>query len=182
MKKKLLVLAGLLLCAAVSATGTMAYFSADAQAHNVITTGNVKIEIQEWANSDKTEEFRNLDGIMPNTSVTKIAEVKNTGEADAWIRVKVTKEIKLTGEGTPDLSLVKLDLNTGDWEQNDDGYLYYKRIVEPEGVTAPIFTTVTFDKTMGNEYQNATATVTVEANAVQSANNAGRTGWPESKS
>ena len=182
MKRKLLILSVLLICAATLAAGTLAYFNAEDTAHNVITTGSVKIEIQEWADEAKQTPFENLNGVMPDTSVTKIAEVKNTGASEAWIRVRVTKSIELAGAGTPDSALVGLDLNLNDWTQGEDGYLYCNRAVKPGEVTAPIFTTVTFHKAMGNEYQNATAEVDVFAQAVQTANNSSSAltafGWP----
>lgn len=47
----------------------------------------------------------------------------------------------------------------------------------------PVFTTVTFDGTMDNLYQNCTTTISVAAQATQSANNGTSaltaTGWPE---
>ena len=55
-----------------------------------------------------------------------------------------------------------------------------------EKTSAPtcIFTAVTFKPDMGNEYQNATATVDVSAQAVQTANNGDTVmdakGWPNS--
>ena len=154
MKRKLLLLSVLAICVATLAAGTLAYFSADGTARNVITTGNV----------------------------TKIAEVRNTGEADAWIRVRLTGDIRLTGDGTPDPSLVKPDLNTTDWTLAADGYLYCNKAIRPGETTAPLFTCVTFDAGMGNEYQNATATVHVAAEAVQTANNGVTAlealGWP----
>ena len=107
---------------------------------------------------------------MPNTTVTKIAEIKNTGASDAWVRVRVEKNIKLQGEGTPDTSLVELTLSSNHWTEKD-GYYYYTKALKPGEVTAPIFTAVTFNADMGNEYQNATATVDVFAQAVQTANN-----------
>lgn len=182
MKRKLLILSVLAICAATIAAGTLAYFNAEDTAHNVITSGGVGIEIQEWADEDKQTPFEDLDGILPDTSVTKIAEVKNTGESEAWIRVKVTKSIELSGDGTPDIALVELDLNTGSWTPGEDGYLYYNEAVKPGEVTAPVFTTVTFNKAMGNEYQNATAAVDISAQAVQTANNGASAleaqGWP----
>ena len=67
---------------------------------------------------------RSVDAKLAKATVTKIAEVRNTGEADAWIRVRLTGDIRLTGDGTPDPSLVKPDLNTTDWTLGPDGYLY----------------------------------------------------------
>ena len=182
MKRKLLILSVLAICIATLAAGTLAYFTSEGKAHNVITTGGVDITVQEWADEDKQTPFEYLNGIMPGMTVTKIAEIKNIGASDAWIRVLVTKNIQLVGGGTPDTALVGLNLNLTDWTQGADGYLYYTKALKPGEVTAPIFTTVTFNVTMGNEYQNATATVDVSAQAVQTANNgetaAEANGWP----
>lgn len=183
MKRKLLILSVLAICIATLAAGTIAFFTAEGKAHNVITTGGVEIAVQEWADDEKTKPFENLSGVMPNTTVTKIAEIKNTGASDAWVRVKVEKSIKLQGEGTPDTGLVELTINTTDWTEKD-GYFYYTKALKPGEVTAPIFTAVTFKADMGNEYQNATATVDVSAQAVQTANNGATAmdakGWPNS--
>ena len=181
MKRKLLILSVLAICIATLAAGTLAYFTSEGKAHNVITTGGVEIAVQEWADEEKTKPFEDLTGIMPGMTVTKIAEVKNTGASDAWVRVKVEKNIKLQGEGAPDTGLVELTLNTADWTEKD-GYYYYTKVLKPGEVSAPIFTAVTFKPDMGNEYQNATATVDVTAQAVQTANNGATVmdaqGWP----
>ena len=182
MKRKLLILSVLAICIATLAAGTLAYFASEGRAHTVITTGGVEIAVQEWADEEKTKPFEDLTGIMPGMTVTKIAEIKNTGASDAWVRVKVEKNIKLQGEGTPDTALVELNLNLTDWTQGKDGYLYYNKVLKPGEVTEPLFTAVTFNVTMGNEYQNATATVDVVAHAVQTANNGDTVmdakGWP----
>lgn len=181
MKRKLLILSVLAICIATLAAGTLAYFTSEGKAHNVLTTGGVEITVQEWADVEKTKPFEDLTGIMPGMTVTKIAEIKNTGASDAWVRVKVEKNIKLQGEGTPDTALVELKLNTADWTEKD-GYFYYTKALKPGEVTVPVFTAVTFNATMGNEYQNATATVDVSAQAVQTANNGDTVmdakGWP----
>lgn len=181
MKRKLLILSVLAICIATLATGTLAFFTAEGKAHNVITTGGVEITVQEWADENKQTPFENLNGVMPGVPVTKIAEIKNTGASDAWIRVRVEKNIRLAGDGAPDTDLVELALNTTDWKEKD-GYYYYNNALKPGAVTEPIFTKVTFDAAMGNEYQNATATVDVFAQAVQTANNGASamdaTGWP----
>ena len=182
MKKKILLVTAVVICLAIAATGTLAYFTAEDMAHNVITTGGVEITVQEWADEEKQTPFEDVTGIMPGMTVTKIAEIKNTGASDAWVRIKVEKNIKLQGEGTPDTSLVELNLNLTDWTQGKDGYLYYNKVLKPGEVTEPLFTAVTFNVTMGNEYQNATATVDVVAHAVQTANNGDTVmdakGWP----
>ena len=185
MKRKLLLLSVMVICIAIAAVGTLAYFTTDAIAHNVITTGGVNIELHEYADAEKTLPFEDLSGVMPGIKVTKIAEVENTGASAAWVRVKVEKAIKLAKEiegFTPDTALVALNINTEKWEHEGD-YFYYKEALQPNEITAPIFTSVTFNKTMGNEYQGATATVDIVAQAVQKANNGDNAltakGWPK---
>lgn len=77
---------------------------------------------------------------------------------------------------------MELALNTTDWTERD-GYYYYNKALKPGEVTVPIFTAVTFNAAMGNEYQNAAATVDVFAQAVQTANNGDTVlnaqGWPK---
>ena len=182
MKRKLLVLSAAAICIAILAAGTLAYFTAEDTAHNVITTGGVDIRLYEWGNEDKTEPFEDPEGLLPGMELTKIAEVKNTGGAEAWIRVRVTKDITLTGDGEADPDVVSLDLNKAFWTQGDDGYVYYASALKPGETTEPVFTTVFFDTAMGNEYRDAKATVDVLAQAVQTANNGASAleakGWP----
>ena len=187
MKRKILCLSVLAIMLAILAAGSLAYFTAEGRARNVITTGSVEIELNEWSDENKTQPFENLEGVMPGMTVTKIAEIKNTGKSDAWIRVKIEKTIELKREGTPDTDLVELGLNTTEWTEKD-GYYYYNKALKPGETTEPIFTNVTFKATMGNEYQNATAKVDVYAQAVQTANNPATKddvttvkGWPASE-
>ena len=53
MKRKLLILSVLAICVAIVAAGTLAYFTAEDTAHNVITTGGVDIELKEGADEAK---------------------------------------------------------------------------------------------------------------------------------
>lgn len=183
MKRRISILSVLVICLATLAAGTIAYFTAEGKAHNVITTGGVKIAVREWADEEKQTPFKDVTGILPGMTVTKIAEIRNTGASDAWIRVLITKNIQLAGDGTANVDLVGLDLNLDDWTKGKDGYLYYNKALKPGEVTAPLFTAVTFNAAMGNEYQNATATVDVAAEAVQTANNGDTVldaqGWPK---
>ena len=187
MKRKILCLSVIAIMLAILAAGTIAYFTAEGRARNVITNGSVEIELKEWADENKTEPFKNLEGVMPNTTVTKIAEIKNIGKSDAWIRVKIQKSIELKYEGNPDTDLVELNLNDTDWI-TDGEYYYYKNALKPGETTTPIFTSVTFKAAMGNEYQGAKATVDIYAQAVQTANNPATDGdvktvkgWPASE-
>lgn len=193
MKRKLIIGSILVILLATLTTGTWAYYSSKTVAHNVITSGNVKIDLLEWADKDKTKPFVDLTGIMPGTSVTKVPEVKNVGEGEAWIRAKV--EISIVNADKEQLpneknnkQLVTFKLLNNGWIDGKDGYYYYEKFVKPDGLTEPIFDTVSFDAAMDNPYQNCKATVTIKAEAVQTANNpipAGGSvtdikGWPDS--
>ena len=184
MKKKVLVLAALAIAIAIAATGTLAYFTATGTARNVITSGGIDIALIEKADTGNgLADFENVDGVMPGAELSKIVTVQNTGASDAWVRVSVTKSITLASgvQGTPDLSLVVLDINNKDWTEQD-GFYYYNSALKPGETTKPLFTTVTFAPQMGNEYQGSTANIDVQADAVQVANNGTSaltaTGWP----
>lgn len=187
MKRKLLLLSVMVICIAIAAAGTLAFFNGDATAHNVITTGKVGITVNEYSkyDPDKRVKYENEQtGIMPGTTVDKIVVVSGEdGTADAWVRVKFTKSIQLADgkQGEVDLGLIKL--NTGaNWIDGEDGWFYYNAPVKANQEAAPALLSVQFDATMGNAYQGATATVDVLAQAVQCANNGTSaqtaSGWP----
>ena len=187
MKRKLLIVSVVAICIAILAAGSLAYFTAEGKAHNVITTGGVEIELKEWADEDMTIPYsKESVGVMPGTKVTKIVQVKNTGASDAWVRVKVEKNIRLgteiPGLDNPQEELVALDINTQDWELDTEGFYRYKRALKPGETTTPILRSVEFKPAMDNVYQNAQISVDISAQAVQYANN-GTTvmaaqGWP----
>lgn len=187
MKRKLLLLSVMVICIAIAAAGTLAFFNGDATAHNVITTGKVGITVNEYSkyDPDKRVKYENEQtGIMPGTTVDKIVVVSGEdGTADAWVRVKFTKSIQLAAgkQGEVDLGLIKL--NTGaNWIDGEDDWFYYNAPVKANQEAAPALLSVQFDATMGNAYQGATATVDVLAQAVQCANNGTSaqtaSGWP----
>lgn len=187
LKQKLLTLSAVAIVAALSAYGSVAYFTAEDTARNVITAGKLKIELQEkmlTSDGEKTVPFEDRLGVMPGSEVSKIVEVKNTGGQDAWVRVSVNKAIELAEgvEDEVDLSLISFDLNTDYWTEKD-GFYYYTAKLAPGHTTEPLFTAVTFAKTMSNQYQNSKAILTVNAYATQTVHNGNTAleaaGWPE---
>lgn len=183
-KKGLLALLTLaILCMAVLAGGTYAYFSVEETAYNVITMGRLDMELVEETTGGAPWPEEGMSGMMPGMTVDKKAYVKNVGSVSFYTRMKVEKAVTLA-DGTPvdaNLGSVALDLNTADWTERD-GWYYYNHPVTAGENTTPLFSTVTFSTEMGNEYQNSTVTVTVSAQAVQSANNGATAleakGWP----
>lgn len=178
MKKKLTIISALVICATIVTSGTLAYFTAEDRARNVITSGGVNIELVETTKKgDGTEvEFpkEGLTGIMPGTSASKIVSVKNIGD-EAWIRVKVdTTILDSQGNELPqtigDTSVVSYEVSSTDWFSSD-GYYYYKDSVQMNESTNILFDEVRFAKEMGNEYQNCRIEIDIDAQAVQTANN-----------
>ncbi len=187
-KKKIIALTLALVCiSALAVGGTMAAVTEDGVAHNVITTSGVDIELKEYqiVEGEKKDFPKDgLTGVMPDTTQSKIVQVYNKDiGATAWIRVKVVKDIQLAPgkSGDVDLSLIKLNINTDFWEEKD-GFYYYKEELKHSETTQPLFTEVHFDKTMGNLYQESTATVKIIAQAVQTSKNGSSAmtaqGWP----
>ena len=188
MKKKITVIAVITIFASLAAYGTLAYFTYEDTATNVITAGDVKIDLEEWTESEDGSfiPFEDIDDVMPGMEVSKIVQVKNTGGQDAWIRISVTKDIILADgvDGEVDLSLVTYDLNTEYWTEKD-GYYYYNEVLKAGETTEPLFTVVAFSKDMSNMYQHSKAVVEVNAQATQHKNN-GTTvfdaaGWPSAE-
>ena len=189
MKRKILALAAAAVLAAASVTGTIAYFTAEDTAHNVITTAGIDIAIEEWQETeqgllpypDKPVE------IMPGTTVSKIALIRNDDEK-AFIRAKF--EIVVFDQDGNIMEIAEDELKniirieTGEKWTEKDGWYYYDEAVLTGEKTEPLFTEVHFDgPMMTNEYQNCKAEINVLAQAVQTAHN-GETaiealGWPE---
>ena len=199
--KKIFAAAIVVACLSLAGAGSLAYFTAEETAHNVITSGNVDIELQELRqNEDGTfEQFRDIVGVMPGVSVSKIVQVKNTGFGDAYVRIAVESSIELADgslASAEDLEkYLRLDFNADAWTCVD-GWWYYAAddsfghpgILSPRLVTEPLFENLTFDASMPNEYMGSVATVTVTVQAVQSAHNPddptlgplAAKGWPSS--
>lgn len=192
MKKKLLVISAIAACLALAAAGTAAYFTAEEKAHNVITTGSLAIEVAEWMEQEgELVPFpeEGIVGVMPGASVSKIPMVKNVGESEAWIRVKVEVAIEdaeggtlpstfsTGGSSSPVVTFTALP----GWQAAGD-YYYYTSPIGAGEITDALFEEVTFHQSIGNEYQDCTATITVAAQAVQYKNNGATVlaaaGWP----
>ncbi len=187
-KKKLIAILLALSCLFVVVVGSLAFYTSQPErTRNIITTGKIEIEVNEYADEAMTTPFpeSGVSGVMPGATVTKIVEIENTGDSPAWVRVKVDKLITLADgvAGTPDASLVSLDLNTEAWTLLDGWYYYNTALAAGAKTATPLFTRVTFDPSMENMYQSSTAEVTVAAQAVQVAHNGetalGAVGWPE---
>lgn len=177
-KRRILSLSILLIMISILSYGTYAYFTGYGIATNTITTGYVDIEIVEYAENEEgeLEPFEDVFGVLPGMDISKIPCIRNVGAYTTWVRVRVVQDIKLNPklgiEGEADPSVVSYNFNTDYWTYvEEEDYWYYKDPVNAYDVTEPLFTLVTFDKDMGNLYQNSIVTVTIEAQATQHVHN-----------
>ena len=171
-------------CAALIASGTLAFYNAEEKAKNVMKTGKLDIELKEETDGGEPWPDGGFENIMPGMDVTKIVYGVNTGTMDVWLRVILDKSITPAEGVEAELSFEKitLDINTEDWTEKDGAY-YYNKALKPGEKSVPLFTNVHFGEELGNEYMNATAIIDVTIQAVQASNNGDSaltaTGWPE---
>lgn len=96
MKKTIAIVMLVVLVAAVSVLGTLAYLTDTKTAKNTFTLGNVKIDLieQQRGENGVLEEFKDDKVLVPGKSndgnaVSKIVTVENTGTQDAWVWVEL---------------------------------------------------------------------------------------------
>ena len=182
MKRKLVLTSAVVLILALLAAGTFAYFTKDARATNVITTGTISIQLNDSiTGGTEKENGWTLSGVMPGQAVEKAVSVTNTGTSPAWLRVKL--DISVTGANGKPLDLTfgdkqdVLTFTTGDGWFYHDGYYYYSAPVAEKTSTADFFAktdgqpTLMLNPQLPNDYQGCTVTVAVQAQAVQVKNN-----------
>ncbi len=192
MKKKILSLSVIVICLAILASGTFAYFSNTYFTHNVITSGSIDVQIIESAkNADGTlVDFpeEGLKGMLPGSTASKIVSVRNVGEFGAWFRVRIDQVIT-AWDGTPlpvvlpgGIPVMSYEVNSSKWLYHE-GWYYYTDPMEPGQTTDVLLEEVFFAWETGDEYQNCTANLIITAQAVQTVYNGDSVldaqGWPE---
>lgn len=193
MKKRLAAGGVALALLAVLGIGTAAYFVTGGKTVNEITLGTVKLAFADkdgniYAAGEPGSSVVVFDGVMPGTSKAvdpQTAYVKNIGDQPFYLRVRADVDVTLADgtqvsqEEAEQLIRPDFDPNASqstpwrakvDEESGETWWYYAADLVEAGELVCP-FETVSFDPTMGNEYQNAHVTVTVTAQAVQAKNN-----------
>ena len=190
-KKNLLIGSALVLAALLVVGGTMAWFTAAVgPVTNRFTAGTVEIKLHDVGgyDDDKNEVPFTPNGIPnvnPGDEYLKIVYVENTGSKAIYVRAKLTPEWKdpdgnlLPLEaGTPPVLMATFPLLDNGWFLHTDGYYYYKDPVAPGNSTPYLIDGVEFaGAAMTNDYQGATFTLTVVAEAVQASHEAYKDEW-----
>ena len=149
--------------------GTLAYYQTVGKATNVVTSGNIRFKIHEMTDAG-TEFPKEGVYIVPGDIVSKKVTIQSDCEHPFYLRLKIVYGVdskELTAE-----DCFKLNINEEYWELYEDGWYYYKGIVEPGDTTPYVFSHVEMvGSKIDNSYIGKTLTLTVDAQAVQSENN-----------
>lgn len=178
-KKKLLLLALAAACCCSTFGLTMAYMNDSEQNTNVITVGDVAVDLIEtkW----KPDNGKNL---LPRATVDKNPQATNTGSLDAWIflKVKSPKKNIVTVDHTTKEKNSAANVELFSFEPNDTWklvsktetdteveYVYgYKELVKPNATTSSLFDTVTMVNYLeGSINPDEKLDIPIEAMAVQ---------------
>lgn len=183
MKRKLVLTSAVVLILALLAAGTFAYFTKNARATNVITTGTISIQLNDEikeTGAEKTDTGWTLSGVMPGQAVEKAVSVTNTGTSPAWLRVKLDIAVEMAAGKTDTWqgqNVLQFAVNP-DWFLAEDGYYYYSKPVAEKAGTAELFakdssgqSTLMLNPQLPNDYQGCAVTINVLAQAVQVKNN-----------
>ena len=175
-KKNLLIGSALVLAALLVVGGTMAWFTAAADpVPNKFTAGTVKIVLHDYFPTD------GIENVNPGDKYDKIVYVENTGTKAVYVRVKLTPAWT-KGESSLPLQVGGVNMATfpivdDRWVPDGDWY-YFKDPLAPGHSTGYLINKVEFaGGAMTNDYQGATFTLTVEAEAVQASHEAYKDEW-----
>lgn len=172
--------AGILLAGAIGIAaigGVSAYLTDSETVSNTFTVGKVDIDIDEpnWDPEDNKK-------IEPGKVISKDPQIKNTGNNDAYVFMKVSipkAEIEsVSGEGAKQektmqelFSFTASDSWTLLESKADDGkqsYVYaYNQILKPEETTAALFDKLVFVNAVEGQLEGQTLEVPVYAYAIQ---------------
>lgn len=169
-KKKLIpLLSAVALVAVIGVGSTLAYFTDNDAANNVVTMGHVNIELDEPEFSAENEN-NTIKNVVPNQTITKDPTITVVaGSESCYLRAKI-EITELNDEQVADLLE---NTNIGeDWVLAEDGYYYYQNSVSKsnEDQTVDLFDTIVIPAEWGNEVADMTFEINVTAEAIQADN------------
>ena len=165
MKKKVLSVFLVVALIAITAMGTLAYFTDTDDAENVFTVGNVSIDLTEpnWEGEGKED----APEVYPGEALAKDPTVTNDGANPCFVRVKV-EGLDCLGENNVITTRYKYvdGYNTTDWELYE-GYYYYKGVLAVDEVTNPVFDQIVIPTGLTNGDGTTEYSIDIYAEAVQ---------------
>ena len=173
-KSRLLLVALVAILLTVLTQPTLAYYTAYGKATNVVTSGDIQLQIIE-----KTADGNDFPAegvyVIPGDIVSKRVSIENIWGHPFYLRVKVVSGS--TNQALSADDCMKLDINTTDWTLVD-GYYYYNKILQPGETTPALFTQVEIvGSKVDQHHVGSMLSLTVKAYAVQSENNPAENPW-----
>lgn len=119
-----------------------------------------------------TEEFTPPGTVEIGKSYSKKVTIKNEEKAPLFVRVLVQPEMT-TSDGQVLLASnigkeIQLDIGS-DWLLGEDGFYYYKKVLNANETTQPLFTKVTLANNLDANYQNMKLTISIKSETVSAA-------------
>ncbi|SHJ30947.1 BsaA family SipW-dependent biofilm matrix protein [Hespellia stercorisuis] len=169
--KKILLLAGA--CSLLAVACVWAYFQNSMPVTNPFSTGKANVYMDETFDVDDTW--------VPGEEKQKEVTFGNAGEVPVVIRARFLPELYLSDESkvTDASILAGFQLNFADsfaaeWEEHEDGWYYYKKVLEPDERTNLTLVSVTMNNNISNDvhgvrtdYSKARMDVDVICEAIQ---------------
>lgn len=156
------------LVAVIMIGGTLAYFSDRGEATNVVTLGQVDIELTEPKFEALTNNSYTIKDVYPGQKIEKDPTITvERSSSEAYIRAKITYSDQLTQEEQEKLEN-SLTMKNG-WAKSTDGYYYYYDIVKPNE-SVILFDSVTIPDGWDNSYAEKTFEIDIVAEAIQANN------------
>ena len=173
-KKRLLLLLALIIIFAV-VSATLANENREDRYRNVLTTGEVKISINETTKKGYGVEGVIRKGgidftdVLPGQTASKIVTITNDAD-DCWLRVKVEISVDpAPNDGSDPAALIVPNVDSNKWFYSG-GYYYFHEPLR-NGNSTDMFDKVLFAPAIGNAYAGKTATMNITAEAIQYKNN-----------
>ncbi|MGI6193063.1 MAG: TasA family protein [Christensenellales bacterium] len=186
-KKIIAVAAAVIILASIGIVGgTMAWFTDEATAENVFTTGRVTANLTVTpGNGAEASQSKpggvSFNALMPgDTLFEKVTFALDQSSADAFVRMKFTVTVNEGGDKVVDRKGAKVsDVIAGhvaaaipkDWQKGSDGWCYLNRSMSNSSSVDFIPGVLKFDgDKFDNNFQGIKFSIEFEAHAIQTAN------------
>ena len=152
------------------AGASLAYFTAEDTATNVLTVGNVAIDLTEpeWDKKGAVD----APEVYPGEALAKDPTVKNTGKNPCFVRISVTGWDSLKNAKLSDQDITYrtdyVDEKLGEnWVKHTDGYFYYTKVLAVDETTDALFDQIVIPTDVTNGDAATEYKLDVKAYAVQ---------------
>lgn len=167
------VVAGVLLFSG----SALAAWNATGRSYNFITMSSCKNTI--------IEEYKVPEHVNPGQKVVKKVNIKNEGNADTFVRVKIEKILgtrgddqSFTADETLDPEMIEVEFNHDWWKLLSDGYWYYTDALRAGASTKePLMKSYRLSEQADNRYKNKEAQIIVTMESIQAEGGAMESLW-----